>query len=54
MDLDVKFQLVIGRMVIAPSSEGKVWLTWVDSAEGMEIEESKLATCLERFYSENF
>lgn len=54
MELDVKFQLVIGKMVIAPSSAGKVWLTWVDSAEGMEIEESKLAACLEKFYVDNF
>jgi hypothetical protein len=54
MDLDVRFQLVIGRMVIAPASEGKVWLTWVDSGEGMEIEEAKLAACLEQFYADNF
>jgi len=50
--------VTIGRMVISPfrrkDMEGKVWITWTDSAEGMEIEESKLAECLEKFYGEHF
>jgi hypothetical protein len=48
--------VTIGRMVISPMKRGsgKVWITWVDSAEGMECDEAKLAACLEAFYSENF
>ena len=46
--------IVIGRMVIRHSREGFVWLTWVDSAEGMEVPEQKLAETLEAFYRENF
>lgn len=46
----------IGRMVLCPMRQGsgKLWLTWEDSAEGMECEEEKLAAWLERFYRENF
>lgn len=46
--------IVVGRMVIQPSREGYVWLTWVDDGEGMEVQEEKLAACLEQFYRENF
>ena len=46
--------VVIGRMVIRPSREGFVWLTWVDSAEGMEVSEKLLSDVLETFYRENF
>jgi len=51
MNLDVS--LTIGHIKLAPSREGYVWLWW-DDGEGMEIEESKLAACLEAFYRENF
>lgn len=41
-------------MVIEASRQGYVWLTWVDDGEGMEVEESKLAAYLEKYYAENF
>lgn len=53
MDLDVQVKLTIGKVTIEPSREGYVWLYWSDG-KGMEIEESKLADCLEDFYYENF
>ena len=46
--------IVIGRMVISPSREGFIWLTWVDCGEGMEVPEQKLAEALEAYYRENF
>lgn len=43
----------IGDLVLEPSRDGWVWLSRKDG-EGMEVEESKLAACLEAFYAENF
>lgn len=54
MDLEVDFNLKIGKVRLEPSRAGYVWLYWDDTYEGMEIEESKLAACLETFYRENF
>lgn len=51
----IECHIVIGNVVIEPSvREGYVWLTWADDGEGMEVEEAKLAACLEVFYHENF
>lgn len=52
--VEIEARIQIGRMVIETAREGYVWLTWIDDAEGMEAEESKLAACLETFYRENF
>lgn len=50
----VHAHIEIGDLVIEPSQrEGYVWLSRQDG-EGMEIEEAKLAACLERFYVENY
>lgn len=54
LPMEVEVRMSIGRMVIEPAREGYVWLTWVDDGEGMEVEEAKLAACLEAFYRENF
>lgn len=52
--MDLEVTLKIGEVRIEPSREGYVWLYWGHSFEGMEIEESKLAACLEEFYRDNF
>lgn len=52
--MQVEVRVSIGRMVIEPARDGYVWLTWIDDGEGMEVEEEKLAACLEAFYRENF
>ena len=51
--MELEVTVVIGHVKLQPSRPGYVWLWW-DDGEGMEIEEAKLATCLEEFYREHF
>jgi hypothetical protein len=53
MKVEVDIQVTVGKIKLAPSRPGFVWLLW-EGGEGMEVEESKLTECLEAFYREHF
>lgn len=53
MKVELDIHITVGKVELAPSRPGFVWLLW-QGGEGMEIAEEKLAECLERFYRENF
>lgn len=52
--MEISAAIQIGQVTIEPGDrDGYLWISWSDG-EGMEIEEAKLADCLESFYHENF
>jgi hypothetical protein len=51
--VEVEIHVTVGKVELAPSRPGYVWMLW-EGGEGMEVAEDKLAACLEAFYRENF
>lgn len=53
MEINLNFRVTIGGIEISPGTNGYLWMSGKDG-EGMQVEESKLADCLQQFYKDNF